>query len=112
MINIRNWRFWAGLGISLFFLVLLVYSVDLRKVTNALGEANYVYAFPAIGLYFIAVYFRSLRWQFLIAPLRTLPISRLYPVVIIGLMANNLLPARLGELVRSCRYFVKTGDTG
>jgi uncharacterized protein (TIRG00374 family) len=100
-LRINNWRFWLGLGFSAIFLLILVLNVDLHEISVALGEANYIYVVPAIGIYFVAAYFRSLRWQFLLSPLRWLPVHRLYPVVIIGYMANNLLPARLGELVRS-----------
>ena len=99
--NFNNWRFWLGVGVSAGFLAVLVLSVDLEEIAVALRQANYVYAAPAIGLYFLAVYFRSVRWQFLLSPLRELRVTRLYPVVVIGYMANNLLPARLGELVRA-----------
>ena len=74
-LKVNNWRFWLGLGVSAFFLIILVYSINLKEVTTALGEANYVYVVPAIGLYFIAVYFRSLRWQFLLSPISTLRVS-------------------------------------
>jgi glycosyltransferase 2 family protein len=100
-LGINNWRFWLGLGVSVFFLLILVYRVDLEKITTTLSEANYLYVAPGIGLYFVAVYFRSIRWQYLLSPLCSLKVERLYPVVIIGYMANNLLPVRLGELVRS-----------
>jgi glycosyltransferase 2 family protein len=100
-LRINNWRFWLGLGVSVFFLLILVYSVDLQKITATLSKANYLYVAPAIGLYFVAVYFRSIRWRYLLSPLCSLKVERLYPVVIIGYMANNLLPVRLGELVRS-----------
>jgi uncharacterized protein (TIRG00374 family) len=97
----NNWRFWLGLGVSLLLLLILVYQVDLGEIENALSQANYLYVVPAIGLYFIAVYFRALRWRYLLSPMRVFRVGRLYPVVVIGYMANNLLPARLGELVRS-----------
>jgi len=100
-LNINNWRLWLGIGISVLFLLLLAYNVDLNEIATSLAEANYLYAVPAIGLYFVAVYFRSIRWRFLLSPLATVPVNRLYPVVVIGYMANNLMPARLGELVRS-----------
>ena len=95
------WQFWLGLGVSALLLLVLVWQVDLADMRDALAEANYVYLAPAIVLYFGAVYFRAVRWRYLLSPLRSLSVSRLYPVVIIGYMANNLLPVRLGELVRS-----------
>ena len=98
---VNNWRFWVALAVSALFMLLLLYQVDLGDVRIALLEANYLYVAPAIALYFVAVYFRSLRWKYLLSPMRTFPVSRLYPVIVIGYMSNNLLPARLGELVRS-----------
>ena len=97
----NNWRLWLGLVITASLLLLLVDQVDLGKVRDAVAQADYVYVAPAIALYFVAVYFRALRWRYLLAPMQLLPVSRLYPVVVIGYMANNLLPARLGELVRA-----------
>jgi hypothetical protein len=90
-----------GIGVSVFFLLLLAYNIDLNETVSSLTGANYLFAIPAVGLYFLAVYFRSIRWRFLLSPLATVKVSRLYSVVVIGYMANNLMPARLGELVRS-----------
>ena len=97
----HSWQFWLGLGVSVLLLLVLIYQVDLAEMRDALAEANYLYVIPAIGLYFIAVYFRAVRWRYLLSPLSLIPATRLYPVIVIGYMANNLLPARLGELVRS-----------
>lgn len=97
----HSWQFWLGLCVSVLLLLVLIYQVDLAEMRDALAEANYLYVIPAIGLYFIAVYFRAVRWRYLLSPLSLIPATRLYPVIVIGYMANNLLPARLGELVRS-----------
>ena len=97
----NNWQFWLALAVSVLLLLLLVYQVDLGEIRSALRDANYLFVVPAVALYFVAVYFRAVRWRFLLSPLRLIPVSRLYPVIVIGYMANNLLPARLGELVRS-----------
>ncbi len=96
-----NWRFWAGVLVSAVALGLLVLLVDRGELAEALLTANYLYLAPAIVLYFIGQWFRALRWQYLLAPIERIPARRLYPVIIIGYMANNVLPARLGELVRA-----------
>ena len=75
--------------------------MDLDEIRDALSEAEYSFVVPGIALYFVAVYFRSLRWRYLLSPIGSFSVGSLYPVVVIGYMANNLLPARLGELVRS-----------
>ena len=66
-----------------------------------LRDANYAYFVPAVLLYFVALGFRSLRWRYLLLHLKAIPPLRLYPVVAIGYLANNVLPFRLGELVRA-----------
>ncbi len=100
MLN-HAWQFWLGLGVSILLLLVLFWQVDFDEIREALSGANYIYLAPSIALYFIGVYFRAFRWRYLLQPLRPLAATRLYPVVVIGYMANNLLPARLGELVRA-----------
>ena len=97
----NDWRFWFGLAASAAFLVVLVFQVDLEELQESLSSANYVYVAPAIALYFVALYFRALRWRYLLSPIGAFRVGRLYSVVVIGYMVNNLAPARLGELARA-----------
>lgn len=97
-----NRRFWLGLIISVLFLGLLFWQIDLSEMVTHLREANYLYLVPGIALYFaIAVVFRTVRWRLLLAPMKRIGTGRLFPVVIVGYMANNVLPVRMGEIVRS-----------
>ena len=98
---IGNRKVWIGLGATAGLLALFVFTVDLDHMGSALADANYVYVAPAIALYIVSVVFRTIRWQVLLAHMRRIPASRLFPVVVVGYMANNLLPMRLGELARS-----------
>lgn len=98
---VRNWRFWVGLAVSLFFLWWAVQQAnDLQRVASSLRGANYIYLIPALIVYFVGVWLRSVRWRYLLGRLKPVPTSRLFPVVVIGYMANDVLPARMGELVR------------
>lgn len=99
---IGNWRVWLGIGISVFFLVWAFSQVNnFGTVAVALGKANYLFLLPALAAYFFGVWLRAVRWHYLLRPLRSLPVGRLFPVVVIGYMANDVLPARLGEVVRA-----------
>lgn len=98
---LRNWRFWAGLLVSVVALALLVISVDRAQLWTALQSANYLYLIPAVALYFVGQWLRAWRWQYLLSPIADIPVGRLFVVVNIGYLANNVLPARLGELVRA-----------
>ena len=83
------------------FLLLLIWTTELDDLFRALKEANYLYVIPAVTVYFIGVYFRAVRWKYILSPMRTVSVKRIYPVVVMGYAANNVLPARAGELVRA-----------
>ena len=98
---LKDWRFWLGLAVSAAFLGILALQVDPGEIRDSLAEANYIYLAPAIAVYFAGLYLRAYRWRYLLAPIGQFSVARLYPVVVIAYMANNVLPARLGELVRA-----------
>jgi uncharacterized protein (TIRG00374 family) len=62
---------------------------------------DYRYILLAVVCTFISYFLRAVRWHYLLIPEKNIPLSSLYPATIIGYMANNLLPARLGEFVRA-----------
>lgn len=96
-------RFWLGLAFTAgFFAVLfLLLRVDFGELTDALAEANYAYLAPSVAIYFASFYARSVRWRFLLEPFAGTKAARLYPVILVGYTANNLLPMRVGEIARS-----------
>ena len=101
---LSNGKLWIGLGLSVAFLGIFLLTVDLRRLWSELAGANYWYLGPAVAMYFVSLLFRTLRWKLMLGHIRSIPARRLFPVVVVGYMANNLLPMRLGELVRS--YYV------
>lgn len=98
----KRWRLWLGLVVSVAFLFLALRQVtDFGQALAAAQRANYWYLLPALLVYFLGVWIRSVRWHFLLKPVKAVPVRRLFPVVVIGYMANDILPARIGELVRA-----------
>ena len=94
-------RFWLGALVTLGFLFLFLWKVDFGETWKVLQGANYAYFVPAVLVYFVALGLRCVRWRYLLLHLKSVPPWRLYPVVAIGYLANNILPMRLGELVRA-----------
>ncbi len=90
-----------GLAGSLLFLYLAFRGQDLGAIGSALRRANYWYVVPAVAVYFAGIWVRSLRWSFLLRPVERFSGRRLFRVVVIGITANNVLPLRSGEFVRS-----------
>jgi uncharacterized protein (TIRG00374 family) len=97
----KRWRFWIGIGISAVLVAVVVREQDLPAVWNALKSAQYVWLLPGIGIYFMGVWARTWRWHYLLRPLQSIPLRRLFPFVCIGYMGNNVYPARAGEVLRS-----------
>ena len=97
----RSWRAWLGIAISAVFLYVAFRGQNLGDVRDALGEANLWWVPPALVLYFIGVWVRATRWSILLHPLAIADSRQLFPIVVVGYMANNVLPLRTGEIVRA-----------
>lgn len=97
----KRWQLALGVGISAFFLWLALRGLDFGSVWQNMQTANYWWLLPSVGVYFIGVWVRTWRWDFMLRPLKHVPVGRLFPVVVIGYMGNNVYPFRAGELLRS-----------
>ncbi|MFQ5826732.1 MAG: lysylphosphatidylglycerol synthase transmembrane domain-containing protein [Dehalococcoidia bacterium] len=98
---LKSLRFWIGLLITFLFLFLFLYRTDFSEMGGALEGANYIFLLPALLIYFVGVFFRSVRWRYLLKPLGRFSPFRLFPLVVIGFLVNNILPARLGIIARA-----------
>ena len=98
---LKSRRFWIGLGITLLFLFLFLYRTDFSEMGRALGQANYLFLLPGLLIYLVGVFFRSVRWSYLLKPMRSFSPFRLFPLIVIGFLVNNVLPARLGIVARA-----------
>lgn len=96
-----NWKVWLGVLISVAFFAWFLQGLSLDQVWHDLTEADYWYLIPGVGVYFLAVWARTWRWQHLLRPMASLSLRRLFPIVVIGYMGNNVYPARAGEVIRS-----------
>jgi len=98
---LKSRRFWIGIGLAALFLYLFIRGTDFSEMRDALAEANYIFIIPAIAVYFVGVYFRSVRWQYLLKSIGAFSAIRLFPLIVIGFLVNNVLPARLGIVARA-----------
>lgn len=91
----------VGAAISLAAVVVVIHGVDLGRTASILGHASLGWLALVIVLQSIDVTLRAVRWQRLVAPIRAVSLLSMLGYLLVGYLANNLLPARLGELVRS-----------
>jgi glycosyltransferase 2 family protein len=98
---LKRWQFWLGLIISTIFVWLALRGLKLDQVWLNIRSANYWWLLPSVTVYFVAVWARTWRWRYMLRPLKPVSTPRLFPVVVIGYMGNNIFPFRAGELLRS-----------
>jgi uncharacterized protein (TIRG00374 family) len=96
-----DWKLVIGLAISALCLWLLLGKMDLAKLVAAFRTMETSYLWPAVALTFASYFFRAVRWFFLLIPSKRVAMWPLLSATLIGYMANNILPARLGEFVRA-----------
>ena len=104
----KRWQFWLGLAVSVVFLFFALRGLNLEEVWIDLRSANYLWLIPSVAVYFLAVLVRTWRWDYLLRPLKRIPVRRLFPVVVIGYMGNNIFPWRIGEVLRA--YVLKRNE--
>lgn len=97
----KRWQFWVGLLISAFFLYITLKGMELGKIWSTVIAADYLWLIPGVLVYFMGVWVRSWRWHYMLRPLKKIPTARMFPIVAIGYMGNNIYPARAGEVLRA-----------
>ncbi|HEV7605038.1 MAG TPA: lysylphosphatidylglycerol synthase transmembrane domain-containing protein [Candidatus Limnocylindrales bacterium] len=90
-----------GIAVSLFAIWVLVRSVDIGASFEVLRRASPAWILVMLVATTVDVGARGARWRALLAPIAPLPYRRVWGYTYIGYLANNVLPARLGELYRS-----------
>jgi uncharacterized protein (TIRG00374 family) len=95
-------RFFLPFAISAALVLLLARFVagEWDELVGALAAADWRLLVPAIGLYFVGTWLRSLRWGLLL-PAHAVGTATLFRALVIGFTVNNLLPLRMGEVARA-----------
>jgi len=96
-----GWRGALGIGVSALLLWYALKGIDFGRVVTALrGSDLMLWALCTVTSQLIFP-LRARRWRTILDPVAPhLPFSPLWRATAIGMMANNVLPARAGELVR------------
>jgi uncharacterized protein (TIRG00374 family) len=87
-------------AVSLALLAFLVWRVDLSAAWDALQRANYIYVVPALALFGAAKLLVAQRWRLMMSTFAELPLAPLFGIFMVSCLANNIVPARIGDLIR------------
>jgi uncharacterized protein (TIRG00374 family) len=118
-----GWKKWIGFLISFLFLGLVILNHDPGQLVDGIltGDAEKILnpdlhpaeagrvlreiepvpiiIATAVSLFLFVI--RALRWHYLLLPKVRIRFMPLFSATMIGFMANNVLPARIGEFVRA-----------
>jgi uncharacterized membrane protein YbhN (UPF0104 family) len=74
---------------------------DRTALAHALGHANYWLVLAmTVGHLVVLLPLKAWRWSLMLAPVKKLPLRRLYGYVLAGSAVSNLVPARAGHAAR------------
>ncbi len=101
--TIRRQRLWfiaLGISVSGVFLWLAFRGTHFYEVLELVRGADLTLGIPLVLLLGLSYWAKAVRWRMLLRPVRSTTASKLFPAIIVGYAANNILPLQLGEVVR------------
>jgi len=100
---------WLGLVISVLFLYLALRNVQFIEIRRSLGQVHVPVLLWAMCVFLVSFAIRAVRWRYILRPIKEIALPQVFSLLSIGFMANNVLPARLGEVIRAYFLAKKTG---
>ena len=93
----------TGLGLALggALLWFAFARINIADLGRRLAQVQIAWLLLALACYWAALAIRSWRWRIILSPVSRLSFLQVYHGLVVGYAANNVLPARLGELVRA-----------
>ena len=112
----RGWRrplaIAIGIAVSFGFGYVALSKISLDQVGTSLADAHYLWLVPATLLLLPIALLRAWRWKLLFNDPDSVPMTDSFAATNVGLMANNLLPQRVGEVPRVFALRRTTGISG
>lgn len=90
-----------GFAISMLLIYLSVRNVDFKHSFELIKNANIYWIIISMIFFVFSYVVRTVRWYFLLTPLKKIGVLRSFYFLIFGFFMNNILPLRLGEFVRA-----------
>ena len=97
-----SWRSVIGIALSVVLLVWVLRDVSLAVVWRELSQASIPLFLASATCATLIFPLRAIRWRVILQPVApNQPLGALWRSTAIGMMANNVLPARAGEIARA-----------
>ena len=94
-----------GVAVTLFLLWWVLADVPFGEVLANIRQGNFLLLLASVSVATFGFFIRALRWKILLTPVReNTALRSRFAAVSIGFMANNILPARMGEFARAYAF--------
>jgi uncharacterized protein (TIRG00374 family) len=98
-------RTWLSLAVAAPLAALLLWltlrNMDLGEVWTRLKSARAGWFAAAVAAQAFALVLRAIRWRVLLNAEGSLPLKTVFSAISAGYLGNNVLPARMGEVIRT-----------
>lgn len=100
-----------GYTLSILFVALLIYRIDVDSAFNTLRSVNIYYLGLVLLVVLMATILRAFRWQIILAKSFKINFLRSLEGIVIGYFSNLILPFRGGEIIRAHYVGVTTKNS-
>ena len=90
-----------GFLFSAILIFLTLRQINFKESFELIKSANYYILIPGILIYAFTYVLRSIRYYFMLLPIKKTPLFKNFPYTILGFFMNNVVPLRLGEIIRA-----------
>ncbi len=105
-------KYWLGVIISIGMLIYFFNDVKPGELWSIIVNADYIWVLPIFFVNIISIAIRSFRWKYFFGSDQKVDYWSMFSATAIGFMANNILPARMGEVLRAYLLAKKTEIKG
>lgn len=86
---------------TFLFIFWIIRNINLTETLTVLRTTNLIWLIPALIFFLISVILRAYRWKILLQSFKNIAFRHVFSASMIGYLANNILPFRMGEIVRA-----------
>ena len=108
----RKTAIYFGFALSAVLLWLVVRKIDLPRMVETVRTIKWWYFVLSLVFFLFTIYSRALRWRYLLATKPPIPVPALFSATSIGLLINNVLPIRMGDIARAYLIGKKAAVSG
>lgn len=91
--------------IGFLFSAVLIYlalrNVNFKESFELVKNANYYILIPGVFIYAFTYVLRSIRYYFMLSPIKETRVLQNFPYTVLGFFMNNIIPLRIGEIIRA-----------